>query len=93
MRIEFNVTLRLEDYQDLVANGQLDLVWTHYACMDWLDNLNYSCETCEIINEDRNTSDLYYSYWIDEHTLDFILMKWPRILEPVRDYEQVRIIG
>lgn len=93
MRIEFNVTLRLEDYQDLLANNQIDLVWTHYSCMDWLDELNYSCEYWEAYDAHRELWNLYYSYWIDPHTLDFILMKWPRILEPVRDYEQVRIIG
>lgn len=91
MKIEFNVSLTLSDYQDLLSNGHLDLVWTHHECMDWLDLLNYSCEYWEDSDPLTNETNLYYSYWIDPQTLDFILIKWPRILEPVRDYETVKI--
>jgi hypothetical protein len=92
MRIEFNVTLTMSDYQEILTQDLWHVLWTHYECMDWLDTLNYSAEYAETLDEYRNVWNIYYTYWIDEHTLDFILLKWPRILEPVRDFEQVRII-
>lgn len=90
MRIEFCVSLQTPDYDTLNLDNNLDLIWTHYKCIDWLDLLNYSHER----RDEFSTTECrcYLSYWIDEHTLDFILLKWPQILEPVRDYEKVRII-
>ena len=92
MRLEFNVTITESDYQEIIKQDLLHVLWTHYECMEWLDLLNYSAEYAEELDINRNVWNLFYTYWIDEHTLDFILLKWPHILKPVRDYEQVRIL-
>ena len=93
MKIKYIVHLREDDYSDLKIRDLLDkVIWTHYECMEYLDNLNYPYTYLEEYIEQISCWEITVTYDIDSHVLDLVLLKWPNILKPVRDYERVELI-
>ena len=89
--VEFNVQLNYQDYWELKNADNMHVIWTHYQAMEWLDLL----DTTSLVTEEYLPSLMVYlvrcMYRIDEATLDMLLLKYPKILEPVRDYERTKI--
>ena len=93
MILKFTVKLQDSDYLYLKNLDLIDqVVWTHIDTIYWLDSLNYYYEYMEEYVEELAEWWIVLAWTIDLHTLDFILLKNPRLFETRASYEQVELI-
>lgn len=91
MRLEFCCKIADSDYLYLRNNDILDIVWTSQDAIIWLQDLNYYYEFVEMFHEELNEWWTILTFEIDEHTLDFLLLQWPRLFETRAGYEEVTL--
>lgn len=89
--LEFKIELSYQDYWQLRNGDSLHLIWTHYDAMEWLELLGYTNLLTEEYFPSLNMYLMRSMYRIDDKTLDILLLKWPKILEPVRTYESIKL--
>lgn len=93
MQLKYIVHLREDDYSDLKTRDLLDkVIWTHYPSMEYLDKLCYPYEYTEEYVPQISCWEIITAFEIDQNVMDLVLLQWPHILKPVRDYERVELI-
>lgn len=92
MKLEFKCMIMDADWLYLKNNDIDSIIWTHYEAIQWLDDLNYYCEYREELVDQWAEWHITLTYAIDAHTLDFLMLKWPRLFETRAAYESVKIL-
>lgn len=105
MILEFTVKIVDSDYLYLKHNNSLDITWTHQDAIIWLQEMNYYYEyseeqvaqTVDWVPFSQSSTFLEWhmklKFTIDAHTLDFLLLKWPRIFESRAQYETITLVN
>lgn len=93
MILSFTVKVMDSDFLYLRDNNILDIVWTHQDAIIWLQDINCYYEYKEEFVDQYSEWHLGLSFTIDEHILDFLLLKWPRVFESRATYENVTLIN
>lgn len=80
------------DWLYLKNNDLEGIVWTHLEAINWLDQLNYTYIYEEVYLDQTVEWHITLTYYIDSHTLDFLVLKWPRLFETRANYETVTLL-
>lgn len=91
MRLEFCCKIIDGDFLYLKNNDILDVVWTSQDAIIWLQELNYYYEYIEEYHDELAEWWVVITFEIDEYTLDFLLLQWPRLFEVRSGYETVEV--
>lgn len=91
MIIEFRITVPMDDYQDMGGDDVIEALWTKTEVIDWLDSIKAPSQFRKIEDKLAYTVELNLQFKLDKVDLCYVLLRFPDLTDPIRDYETVNI--
>lgn len=93
MWIKFTVYLDEADWQDMDLENNIEILWTHYPVLDYLDELGYHRHQSIINDIEKFVVIVSAAYEVPEAVLTLITLKHPTLMTTRQAYEKVEIFA
>lgn len=91
MWIEFRVEIERADWEDFGYVDNIEMLWTHYEVLDYLDSQGYHRHQHIIEDTHNYTMIIKAVYEVEAEFLTYLLLRYPSMLKTRKNYEKVSI--